>query len=229
MLIHKKSKNKLGFTLLELLIVIAIIGILGMVLFFLINPAETLRKARDSQRISDLGTIKSALALYTSNVSSPQLDGTSGTANAKCKDGSGTKTIFLSVATSGIATTTGMSPAYSAFTTSTLASSSLTNGTGWVPVNLASISGGTPISQLPVDPTNTTNSSVATSSLIYRYVCNGSPLGFGVSAQMESAYYTGSDSSASSTDVRKIDGGNNADLYEVGSDPTLLPATGAKY
>ena len=62
---HKKQK---GFTLIELLIVIAIIAILAVVVVLTLNPAELLRQARDSNRISDFATIKSALSLYAEDV-----------------------------------------------------------------------------------------------------------------------------------------------------------------
>ena len=63
----------------ELLIVIAILAVLGAIVIFMLNPAETLKKARDSQRISDLSTIKIALGIYITSKKSPQLDGVSGT------------------------------------------------------------------------------------------------------------------------------------------------------
>ncbi|KKU14411.1 MAG: hypothetical protein UX23_C0018G0001, partial [Parcubacteria group bacterium GW2011_GWB1_45_9] len=52
---------KKGFTLIELLIVIGLLAILSTVAVLVINPAELLRQARDSQRVSDLGTVHSAL------------------------------------------------------------------------------------------------------------------------------------------------------------------------
>jgi len=44
--------NKKGFTLIEMLIVIAIIGVLAAVLFIAIDPLEQINKAKDSGAIS---------------------------------------------------------------------------------------------------------------------------------------------------------------------------------
>src|SRR3989344_4392766 len=77
-----KKNKKSGFTLLELLIVIAIIAILSVALVIVLNPAETLRKSRDAQRLSDLSTLKTAIGLYLTSTTSPLLD--NGT-NSTCK------------------------------------------------------------------------------------------------------------------------------------------------
>lgn len=53
-----------AFTLIELLVVIAIIAILSVVVVLSLNPAETLRQSRDSNRVSDLDTLTHALSLY---------------------------------------------------------------------------------------------------------------------------------------------------------------------
>ncbi|MBI5306220.1 type II secretion system protein [Candidatus Wolfebacteria bacterium] len=219
---QNKSIRK-GFTLLELLIVIAILGILGTVVIFLLNPVETLKKARDSQRLSDLSTMKTALGIYMSSVASPALD--NGT-NTNCADSTGKK-IWISYY-SGNVTITATTSAGSSFATlaatSTTASSTLVDGTGWLPVNLGSLTGGSPISTMPVDPINTVAAATAsTTDFMYRYSCKKTPIGFEIDAQLESDYYT--IGSASST--RGIDGGNNANLYEVGSDLTILPASGS--
>ena len=86
--------NKSGFTLLELLIVIGILAILSAVVVFVLNPAETLRKSRDAQRIADLATMKSALGLYLTQTATPLLDNTAG--NTTCKNGTGIDTIYYS-------------------------------------------------------------------------------------------------------------------------------------
>lgn len=214
-----------GFTLIELLIVIAILGILGAIVIFLLNPAETLKKARDSQRLSDLSTMKTAFGIYMSSVASPSLDGQSGgSINTNCADSTGKK-LWLSYYNGSptiIATTTGNGTFVAA--TSSIASSTLVNGQGWIPVNLSSLTGGSPISTMPVDPLNTVIAATAsTTDLMYRYSCNKTPIGFEINAQLESDYYTIGEASS----TRKIDGGNNASLYEVGSDLTILPASGS--
>lgn len=77
----KYSKRLFGFTLLELLIVIAIIGILTSISFVALNGAR--KQGRDGRRKSDLETIRSALELfkadcnlYPSSLPVGQLQGT---------------------------------------------------------------------------------------------------------------------------------------------------------
>lgn len=52
-----------GFTLIELLVVIAILGVLATIIVLAINPAEAQRKSRDTQRLSDLATLRKAIDL----------------------------------------------------------------------------------------------------------------------------------------------------------------------
>jgi len=62
------NKNTtVGFTLVELLIAISLIGILTGVLLAVINPRGIQAKARDSQRVSDLAKVKVALESYFSD------------------------------------------------------------------------------------------------------------------------------------------------------------------
>jgi prepilin-type N-terminal cleavage/methylation domain-containing protein len=59
-------KGKLsGFTLVEILIVIAILAILAVVTFVVINPAQRINDANDTKRREDVGAIVSAVTLYS--------------------------------------------------------------------------------------------------------------------------------------------------------------------
>ena len=88
-------RNKKGFTLVELMIVIAILAILAAIVIFALNPAELFRRARDSQRMSDIRILSSAVSYYLADSTTPILDG--GT-NILCTGGTGADTIFATVA-----------------------------------------------------------------------------------------------------------------------------------
>ena len=199
----KQTKQGRGFTLLELLIVIAIIAILSVILVLVLNPAETLKKSRDAQRISDLSTVKTALGLYMTATSSPFLG--SATANTACAN-----TLFYSQ--------TGPSGTVGSLTKQGTASTTV-DGLGWIPVNLDSLTGGSPLSNFPLDPSNTVAGTGSSTDLVYRYACKASPLSFELNATLESAAYTSEDNKLTK------DGGNNLALYEVGTDLTILPST----
>lgn len=57
-----KNKNRQGFTLIEILIVVTIIGLLSSVVIVGLAPAQ--RRGRDARRLSDLKQVQSALELY---------------------------------------------------------------------------------------------------------------------------------------------------------------------
>lgn len=56
--------NRPGFTLIEIVLVVALIAISGTLLATLLNPATQFKKARDAQRKADLRQIQAALELY---------------------------------------------------------------------------------------------------------------------------------------------------------------------
>lgn len=61
-----KVKQK-GFTLIELLIVVLVIGVLSGMTLGVLNSGGIRQKAKDSQRISDIKRIQTALELYFSD------------------------------------------------------------------------------------------------------------------------------------------------------------------
>jgi prepilin-type N-terminal cleavage/methylation domain-containing protein len=56
--------NRKGFTLIEMLIVIAVIGVLAIAVLSAINPVEQMRKARDTRRRSNAAELMNAVERY---------------------------------------------------------------------------------------------------------------------------------------------------------------------
>jgi prepilin-type N-terminal cleavage/methylation domain-containing protein len=182
---------KKGFTLLELLIVIGILAILSTTMILVINPAELLKKARDSQRISDLNTVKTAIAYYLTNASTISM-GNSTTTYSSLGPG---------VACGSWATSTNSS-----------ANALAIDGTGWVPIPFNAITGGSPIGALPRDPNQSANTSTPP-IYMYVYLTTSTNNGYEMIANMESNYY----SKSGPGDVENNDGGLDSTLYEVGT------------
>ena len=127
-MVHKK-----GFTLIELIIVIALIALLATTVILVINPVKIFQEARDSQRIADLGQMNSAMSLMLATASSQPAMGTVGT----CYKNLATQNCLVRHTPN--------------LTVSLAAAGQKVDGTGWVPVNLGTSPA---ISAWPLDPTN---------------------------------------------------------------------------
>ncbi|OGG60244.1 hypothetical protein A3C89_00560 [Candidatus Kaiserbacteria bacterium RIFCSPHIGHO2_02_FULL_50_50] len=221
---HTSTTKTKGFTLLELLIVIAIIAILATIIIIIINPVEILRRARDVQRLSDLASTRTAIALYLTSVVDPVLDGNDGSniadKNIFCKNDSGNWTSNGRVFYSYVGTISdGELDGNSNISPETSSSPSRIDGTGWIPVDLGtSLSGSSPLSNLPLDPVNTIESlsDVKVTDHVYRYACRRGPLSFEINATLESEMYTNIDNK------HETDGGDNQNLYEIGTRLDIL-------
>jgi prepilin-type N-terminal cleavage/methylation domain-containing protein len=203
---HSPIDSGSAFTLIELLVVIAIIAILSVVVVLTLNPAELLRQSRDASRVSDMATINGALGIYAEDTG-----GSMGSPNV----------VYVSIPDL-LATSTsgdqcqglGLISLPSLYSYHCAASSTYRNvdGTGWIPLNLTSISSGAPFGSFPVDPFNTSSS-----RLYYTYTTDGTQ--YEVTSAMESSKYK----LGGSNDVISGDGGPLASVYEKGTQLGLEP------
>jgi prepilin-type N-terminal cleavage/methylation domain-containing protein len=191
--VHKKVR---GFTLIELLVVIAIVAVLAVVVLLVLNPAELLRQARDSNRLSDLDTVRKGIALYMADVRTVVLGTPNDFGAAWCF--ATTSTGPAAAAGCGV-----FSASYNASTTH--ASSSFVrkvDDTGWVPVDFTQISSKPPFAVLPIDPVNSGN-------YYYAYAATSTGGGlFELTGNLESAKYSS---------LEATDGGVSSTVYEVGT------------
>ena len=220
--------TKKGFTLIELLVVIAIIAILAVVVVLTLNPAEMMRRARDSNRASDLGMIKTAISLYLSDVSTTNM-GTAGTCYIAYSGTTAPTTVYEFATTTSGGETGTPSPYtvgtgtcvqwFNSNTGSATTSNSRSVTNGWIPINLSVISSGAPIAQWPVDPAYGAGSATAgntNAGHFYSYI-PASNNAYKIAAKMESVIY----SNGGSGDLESTDGGIDPFMYEQGTNLSL--------
>ncbi len=71
-----------GFTLIEVLIVVALLAVLAVVALVAINPAEAQKKARDTQRLKQAGDLQKVMEQYLADNPSAAVFTAASTANA---------------------------------------------------------------------------------------------------------------------------------------------------
>jgi len=194
---HSSDSNQQvnGFTLLELLIVVGILGILASVVVLVLNPAEIIKRAQDGKRLSDIGSLNDSINLF------------------KVDEGTGygdVNTVYISIpdtsATCANLTLLSLPGGWS-YACATEANLRNTDGTGWVPVDFSSISTGAPISKLPIDSANDDGG-----ELYYSYVADSAE--WELNTNLLSEQQLGKETS---------DGGDDPAKYEKGTNLTLAP------
>lgn len=182
-----------AFTLIELLIVIAIIATLGSATVVVLNPTELVAQSRDSQRITDIKTIRDAINLW-------KIDNPSATMGTS-------QTVYISIPdiSTTCANTTGLPvlPTGWSYGCVTQANLHNTNGTGWIPLDFRNINSGPLLSSLPTDPVN--DISVGK---YYSYILGTT---YELNALLES-------SKSKENKVAQLDGGDDPYIYEAGGD-----------
>ncbi len=130
-----------AFTLIELLIVIAIIAILGSATVMVLNPQDMMKNARDSARISDLNTLSKSVNSYGLK----NFDYPFAAANI----------VYTSLPDSSATCASYTLPSLpSGWNYNCVTQSDLTkaNGIGWLPIDLTILDSS--LSSLPIDPIN---------------------------------------------------------------------------
>jgi len=197
---------KKGFTLIELLVAFGIIVIIGIAVVLVLNPPELFRQGRDASRVSDIGTINKAVSVYYSDALSNPNTLFMGTSTV----------VYISIPDPLATSTAGdqcqglnLPPMPRKWTYHCAASSTymMANGTGWIPINFNAHSAGTILSKLPVDPENTTSS-----SLYYAYTANTT--GYEITGILEAQ---------KNMTVMASDGGYYDCLYQKGTKLNLTP------
>jgi prepilin-type N-terminal cleavage/methylation domain-containing protein len=154
------NKKQGGFTLIELLVVIGIITILTVTVIIAINPGQLLAQARDSNRLSDLQSMKTAIDLFYEDTGGTKSLGSAGITYLSVPDPAATTTAGSDCSSLGFPAGYFHCAASSTYRRS--------DGTGWIPLNFDSLSTGSPLSQLPKDSINTTSSEA-----YYAYATDG--------------------------------------------------------
>lgn len=191
----RMQSARAGFTLVEMLITVAIIAIVATAAVFAINPAELFKQSRDAKRLSELKLLNNAITVARVANSGLSI----GNANI----------IYVSLAdTTSTCANLGLAAppvGWSYQCVTSAANLRNINGTGWIPIDLTSVPQGAPVDQLPLDPSN-----VVSSRRYYTYLVSGRK--WKLSAVMESSKYASE---------MQSDGGVSATSYETGTDLTV--------
>ena len=94
-IINRSKKNQSGFTLLEVLLVVAIIAILAGIVIIAINPGKNLGDSRNAQRSADVTTILNGVYQYALDNNGTLPTGITTTATEVCATGAASCTSLV--------------------------------------------------------------------------------------------------------------------------------------
>ena len=188
-----------SFTLIEILVVVALIAVLAVAIILALNPSELIKQARDSQRMTDINNVTRAVNLYIGDTGGSGFYGTSSVVYVSIPD------------TTSTCANLGLPPLLSGWSYKCVSSSTLqkTDGTGWIPIDFSKQSFGKTLSKLPIDPINQTST-----GNFYTYTYNQQTGKYEINTRFESTKRQGLASS---------DGGDNGNVYEQGQNLSLMP------
>ncbi len=165
-----------------------------------INPAEILKRARDTKRINDLSNLHELIQLANSE----------GLLNSTICNGTN---IYISLPSSIDLSNINNLPSGFSWVQVSEADLRKSDSTGWIPINVSDISGFS-MPTLPVDPQNTLND-----NLYYTFYCNPQQE-YILTSYMESKTFGPKGNETSKTNK---DGGPDPYLYELGSNLFISP------
>ncbi len=149
--------QKQSFTLVELMIVIAILAILSAIVIFALNPARLFDNFRDSRRVTDISSINKAIVFMESWNQSGITYGTSTNVYISLPDSSSTCSSYVLPT---------LPTGYNYYCSNPTTYKN-TDGTGWIPINFTVEGSNRYLSSLPIDPVNN-------NSFFYTYYSGGS-------------------------------------------------------
>jgi len=151
--------SRQSFTLIEILVAVALIAVLSVAVIMSLNPQELIKQSRDSTRLSDLQNLNKSLSWFEADTGGTGFMGSSSVIYVSIPDTTST------CANLGLPTP----PSGYSYRCVTAQNLQKTDGSGWIPVNFNQISFGKTLTKLPIDPINQTST-----GNYYTYVAGGS-------------------------------------------------------
>jgi len=193
------AASRQSFTLIEILVTVALIAVLAVAIILSLNPSELIKQARDSTRLSDIQNLNKSLSWFEADTGGNAFMGTSSVVYVSIPD------------TTSTCANLGLPPLSSGWSYNCVSSSTLqkTDGTGWIPIDFRKQSFGKTLTKLPIDPINQTST-----GNYYTYTYNQQTGKYEINTRFEST---------KRQELALSDGGDNDNVYEQGQSLSLMP------